>query len=216
MLLNGGVIIPNFRDLSGQRFGAWTVLKQAPNHISHSGSSYTAWECVCDCGCHRTVLTNALTSGRSSSCGCLGSQRQRATAKKNFTTHGESKTRLYKIWAGMRKRCRDQDNRNYGARGITVCDQWNDYMTFREWAATHGYDDTKSIDRIDVDGNYCSENCRWATSVAQANNRRSSVTYTINGITLTLAEWARKYNKPYKLLWKKLKAGKQLEDLLIA
>lgn len=117
----------------------------------------------------------------------------------------------------MRKRCNNPNSsnyRNYGGRGITVCVEWDDYSQFRGWALSNGYGDDKSIDRIDVNSGYKPDNCRWVTSVAQANNRRSSKWYTVNGVTHTLAEWARLYEIPYKQLWKDVKAGKQLKELL--
>ena len=209
--------IPNFIDLTGHRFGSWTVIGKAPNHISQTGKSYTAWNCKCDCGIQKVVIGNSLRSGRSTSCGCVHKIKQVEVAKKNFSTHGETKTRLYQIWAGMRKRCnnpRAYNYSNYGGRGITVCKEWDNYLTFRDWAFANGYDDNKSIDRIDVNAGYCPENCRWATSVAQANNRRSSKQYSMNGVTHTLSEWARIYELPYKTLWKKIKAGNRLKDIL--
>lgn len=210
--------MPDFKDLTGRRFSRWTVIERAPDHISSGGYKFTAWKCRCDCGNEKVVLSNALISGRSESCGCLHAEHQADIARSNFKTHGSSKTRLYHIWAGMRKRCYDQsasNYSNYGGRGIKVCDEWNSgYGQFRDWALAHGYRDGLSIDRIDVDGDYTPDNCRWADRVLQANNRRTSVCYEYNGVTHTIAELARLYNLNYKSLWKKLHNGASLDSIL--
>lgn len=109
-------------------------------------------------------------------------------------THGGSKTRLYGIWKQMRIRCRCATNptyRFYGARGISICKEWDDFATFREWALSHGYTDSLTIDRIDNDGDYCPENCRWITKAEQSRNTRNCKSYSYHGITLTHNEWAR-------------------------
>ena len=187
------------------------MLRRAENHISSGGNTFTAWWCMCDCGSEpRIVLTNALTSGRSKSCGC-----QKDTIRKvchdNFTTHGESKTRLYRVWVGMRKRCYDSNSSNYylyGARGVKVCDEWARFELFRDWALAHGYNDSLSIDRVDVNGDYEPDNCRWSDRITQANNTRANVRYTINGETHTIAEWSRICGISQKMASKKLKSGK--------
>lgn len=110
-------------------------------------------------------------------------------------THGGSKTRLYRIWKQMRVRCRCQTNptyRFYGARGITICPEWNDFAVFRDWALSHGYDDTLSIDRIDNDGNYEPSNCRWIPRAEQSRNTRNCKVYEHDGVKLTHNEWARR------------------------
>lgn len=110
-------------------------------------------------------------------------------------THGDSKTRLYRIWKQMRIRCRCVTNPNYkhyGARGISVCPEWDDFAVFREWALSHGYAEELTIDRIDNNGNYEPDNCRWITQAEQARNTRNCKRYTHDGITLTHNAWARK------------------------
>lgn len=108
--------------------------------------------------------------------------------------HGGNGTRLYQIWKSMRERCTcPHSNRfqHYGGKGIKVCSEWDDYTKFREWAYQNGYDDTLTIDRIELDKDYCPENCRWATYTEQANNKSNSVHVTFNGETHTYAEWGR-------------------------
>jgi hypothetical protein len=109
-------------------------------------------------------------------------------------THGGTGTRLYEIWCCMKKRCynpKDKRFKNYGGRGITVCDEWkNDYLTFKLWATSNGYQDDLTIDRISVDGNYCPENCRWATAKEQMRNTTRNHFVTAFGETKTIAEWS--------------------------
>lgn len=110
-------------------------------------------------------------------------------------THGGSKTRLYRIWKQMRIRCRCVTNptyKFYGARGIYICTEWEDFIKFREWALANGYADSLSIDRIDNDGPYSPENCQWVTMKEQARNTRNCKRYEHNGVTMTHNEWAEK------------------------
>ena len=118
----------------------------------------------------------------------------------------------------MKKRCTNPsayNYENYGGRGITICDEWKDFESFMKWSVENGYDDKLSIDRIDVNGNYSPDNCRWVTCVVQANNRRSTVFYEIDGVSMSLADWARKYNLNYKKIYKQIKSGKTtLEEII--
>lgn len=211
--------LPEFRDLTGRKFGEWTVIRRVENHITSTGQKYTQYECECSCGTRRNVIGNSLRSGRSTSCGCNQKKVAANFAKENFTTHGESKTKLYKIWAGMHKRCDNPNASNYniyGGRGINVCDEWSCFTNFRDWALSHGYDDSLSIDRIDVNKGYSPSNCRWATRLEQSNNTRSNVFIEYNGETHTIAEWARLYNIPYKRLHKRLmKNGNVMKEEML-
>lgn len=201
--------MPKLNDLTGKTFGNWVVLERMDNYKTPNGNTYTQWRCQCKCGSSpKGVLANALLSGKSTSCGCMRKKHQQFFCRENFTTHGESNTRLYKIWAGIKKRCLNQTSsnyRNYGGRGISICSEWLDFVTFKDWAIHNGYTDESSIDRIDVNGNYSPDNCRWVDRITQANNRRTSTMYTLNGETHTLAEWARIYNVNYKMLHKKVR-----------
>ena len=118
----------------------------------------------------------------------------RGEATSNYR-HGLCGTRLYTIWSDMKARCTNPNKAKYaryGARGITVCDEWmNSVQAFYDWAMANGYRDDLTIDRIDNDGNYCPENCRWTTQITQQNNRSSNHFITYEGQTLTIAEWAR-------------------------
>ena len=202
--------------MTGLRFGKWTAIFRAEDHITKSGYHFTKWFCRCDCGTEKAVTANSLLSGRSSSCGCDKSANA-ITAKKNFTTHGETKTRLYQIWAGMRKRCNNQNSYNYkhyGGRGISVCSEWDDFLAFKEWAVNNGYDDSLSIDRIDVDGDYTPLNCRWADNITQANNKRTNHKIEHNGVIYTVAELARLIEVPYDYLCENYNKGRTVDEII--
>lgn len=207
--------MPQFKNLQGKRFGKWTVLNREPDIVSPAGTHYTAWLCRCDCGTVRTVRSSSLLNGKSVSCGCEQRRIASETMQKVATTHGESKTRLYGIWAGMKKRCQNPKATNYsdyGGRGICVYEEWEYYPAFRDWALLNGYDDEKSIDRIDNDGDYRPDNCRWATRKEQCNNRRSNVYWTYADETYTIAEWAEILNVSYDDIWATIKCLSILEE----
>lgn len=208
--------MPEFKDLTGKQFGKWIVVSQARNHVTKNGNTFTKWFCRCECGNEKEVFANSLLNGRSKSCGC-DNHKHTIVCKNNFTTHGASKTRLYKIWAGMHKRCENNNTSNYsdyGGRGITVCHEWDDFVVFKDWALKNGYTDSLSIDRIDVNGCYCPDNCRWSTKREQANNRRNTKLYNAFGKTQPLSVWANECGKSYKYLHKRLSKGQSLEEII--
>ena len=137
---------------------------------------------------------------------------------KNHLKHGKRNTRLYTIWRSMRQRCYNpKTNRykNYGGRGITVCEEWNNSFTaFHEWATANGYEDNLTLERKDVNGNYEPSNCRWATYKEQANNMSNSVHLTYNGETHTMAEWADITGIKKATIWERLKKGWSIDDAL--
>ncbi|WP_294662502.1 hypothetical protein [uncultured Ruminococcus sp.] len=183
--------MPDCINLTGKRFGRWTVL----NKVGRINNALY-WHCVCDCGKEKDVRGDHLRSGKTTSCGCLRTELIKGLAEKN-AKHGMYDTRIYHIWQHMKQRCSPSCPKheidNYYGRGIKVCDDWaNSFPTFYDWAISHGYSDDLSIDRIDSNGNYEPDNCRWATNKEQANNKRITKYITYNGETLPLSVWAEK------------------------
>lgn len=177
-----------FQNLIGQRFGQLIVIERSEKR--KNGMAF--WTCCCDCGkTTQPIRTSDLKNGKTKSCGCL----------QNKPKHGMSYSRIYQTWADMKGRCRNQNNKNfknYGGRGIKVCDEWNNsFEAFYEWAMANGYSDNLTIDRIDVNGNYCPENCRWVSFKIQENNTRRNRFLTYNGKTQTMKQWAEEMGISY-------------------
>lgn len=188
-------------DLSGKRYGRLTVIRRADKKDTNNSRAY--WECVCDCGNKTVVYRSNLTSGKTTSCGCF--QQEKATEQ--ATKHNGAGTRLYRIWIGLRGRCSNPNvphYTNYGGRGIKVCDEWQTFEPFYEWAMANGYRDDLTIDRKDNDGDYCPENCRWATNKEQSNNTRKTIKIEFNGQTKTLSDWAQHIGVRRECLWKRI------------
>lgn len=136
---------------------------------------------------------------------------------RNHLIHGDSHTRLYHIWKSMRERCRVKSHTSYeryGARGIEVCSEWEDYQTFKKWALDNGYNETLTIDRIDVNGDYEPANCRWATYKEQANNTRKNRILTAFGKTMTMTQWSEITGIKVATIWARLHKGWSIEDAL--
>ena len=179
------------RNLEGQRFGKLVAVEC----VGRDRHKNALWLCRCDCGREKVVVSRSLVSGNSKSCGCLETGRFMNGVGRIM--HGGSGERLYRVWGGMRNRCYDKnrpDYPNYGGRGIRVCDEWlHDYSAFRDWAYANGYDPSLSgkecsIDRIDVDGDYCPENCRWVSMKVQTFNKRNTHRIEYRGKMITLTE----------------------------
>lgn len=192
-------------DLTGQRFNKLVVLSSAPDHVKPNGDCVARWNCECDCGNFTVVDGASLKNGHTKSCGCLQGEHHMDSC------HNVGRTRLYRIWQDMRQRCSNPNNngfQDYGGRGITVCDEWNNsYIAFKEWATSNGYADDLSIDRIDVNGAYEPSNCRWSTFVEQANNTRTNRSVTYNNETLTLAQWRKRLGFKRGVLEYRLNSG---------
>lgn len=198
-------------DLTGKKFERLTVIKRVEN----SKSGQTRWLCKCDCGNETIVWGNHLRSGHTRSCGCINKEICAKIPHK--AKHGFHGTRLYRIWTGMKNRTSPNQKasfKNYSGRGITLCDEWKEFMPFYNWAMNNGYKDTLSIDRIDVNGNYEPSNCRWATFETQQNNKRTNRYISYNGETHTMSEWNKIKKFPYRLLNNRLKYGWSIERAL--
>lgn len=180
----------NCKDITGMKFNMWTALERTGKNKS---GGYM-WRCRCDCGAERIVEGRSVRIGTSKCCGCTRGKNNAWNVK-----HGGKKERLYSVWKSMKSRClnkNDPSYNRYGGRGISICSDWLDYAKFRNWALFSGYDPKSeyrkcTLDRINNDGNYCPENCRWVTQKIQ-NNNRSSNHYVTNsdGVSRTLSGWA--------------------------
>lgn len=203
------------RDIVGERFGSLTVLRRVEDKVSPKGYKKPQYECVCDCGNKKVVVKGNLLTGNTTSCGCYKEELDH----KRFLKHGyaENPDKLYQKWLSMRNRCLNPNAtgyENYGGRGIKVCAEWDDYEVFREWAIDQGYKEGLTIDRIDVDGNYEPNNCRFTTMKEQNNNRRTTNFHTYNGKTQSEMKWAEEYGISYEALKTRLKYGWSFEDAL--
>lgn len=128
----------------------------------------------------------------------------------NHTKHGMRHTRIYAIWRSMRQRCQNPNcccYSKYGERGIAVCEEWNDFPTFLKWAMDNGYRDDLTIDRIDVNGNYCPENCRWATRTQQANNKRNTKYLKVKNSIKSFHEWSKETGIKQTLISARIQKG---------
>lgn len=177
-------------DITGQKFGRLTVIEMA----GRSKSGRVLWRCKCDCGNEKIVKGVELRKGCVCSCGCLHKDVMAKVNRQTKTTHGGVHSRLYSIWRGMKKRCYCENSEayhNYGGRGIKVCDEWKEsFENFMKWAMQSGYDAKLTIDRIDVNGDYTPQNCKWSTTREQQLNKRNNHLLTMNGVTHPISKWA--------------------------
>lgn len=197
------------KDLSGQRFGLLTVVERA----GKAKNGNMLWKCQCDCGNTTIVHSTSLVQGSTMSCGCY----HRARTVETKYKHGETKTRLYRIWSGMFSRCyttRPKFVASYVSRNIAVCDEWKDYEAFRNWAISNGYRNDLTIDRINVNGNYEPSNCRWVSQKVQQNNRSNNHLLTFNGRTQTLSQWADELGMRAMALQHRIARGWTVEQAL--
>lgn len=199
------------KDLTGMTFGRWKVVEYAGQNKQRS----SMWLCECQCEKHtqRVVLGKSLKNGTSKSCGCLKNELSSKRAK-----HNSVGTRLYRIWRNMKERCYNPNNtyyKNYGERGITICDEWRDnFVEFQKWAISNGYQDDLTIDRINNNKGYEPNNCQWATRMEQSNNLKKNIILEYNEEKHTMAEWSRILNISYIALCHRIERGWSVERAL--
>ena len=188
-------------DIVGQRFFKLVVLE----YIGGSNGD-PSFLCKCDCGEKKVILLGSLMSGNTRSCGCW---------RMGLNT---SNPRLRATWGNMKSRCNNPNDtrfKNYGGRGIRVCDEWNNSSeSFGEWALSNGYSKELTIDRIDNNGNYSPENCKWATMLEQSRNKRNNTVTTINGITKILKDWANYWGLPPSVVSDRYRRGDRGDRLM--
>lgn len=183
-------------DLTGQRFGRLTVIKRTEEIATNKSAK---WHCVCDCGNYCIKTSSSLRRFEKNSCGCWKSE----ITSKLFKKYYNLDRKLYEIWKGIKARCfniNSKDYRNYGGRGITICDEWLDYNVFSNWAIYNKYINGLTIERIDVNGNYCPENCCWIENKYQGQNTRKVKRFIYNEKSYTIRQLSENFNVNYYAL----------------
>jgi len=207
---------------TGEKFGRLTVIKLdhiqeyiSPNDVISNKEYYL---CKCDCGNECIILKKSLKLGYTKSCGCFRKEIAKKEAEK--IKHGLIKTRLYNIFSCIKTRCYNKKHNyfnNYGGRGITICDEWlnkkNGFITFYNWAMDNGYQENLTIDRIDNNGNYNPDNCRWIIHKEQCRNQSSNVNITYNGETHCIAEWAEILNIKSSFIYNRIHKNWSIEKI---
>lgn len=206
-------------DLTGMRFGRLVILC-----FAYKDSGYHSfWKCQCDCGNTKNIRSDHLFSGASVSCGCYRSEFSAIQGKSKLTKHGWYGTKLYARWIGMRERCSNPNVagwKNYGGRGISVCQEWYDsFESFKDWALANGYKEDAprgecTLDRINPNGNYEPSNCRWLTIFEQQSNKRNNHWVTYLGKQYTVSQISRKFGICGQTLVGRIEQGMTVEEAL--
>lgn len=197
----------SLKDYAGVRFGRLTAVRLIEREELYNDHR---WLFVCDCGAEKVARIKSVRGGHTQSCGCLA----KAVIAARNKTHGLSRTSpgAYRSWKDMRSRCNQPSNTDfhlYGGRGIRVCERWSSFANF--YADMGDRPEGMSIDRIDVNGHYAPDNCRWATSTEQANNKRNNVVIEIDGVKDTLANWCKVYGVRRETARARMKSGQPLD-----
>lgn len=199
----------------GRKYNRLLILEELYNYNRRT------FLCLCDCGIYKKVALNVLKSGNTKSCGCYSkykSSQRKGVSNTHNIVHGMINTSEYKSWCSMKERCYNVNNKkykDYGGRGITICDMW--LNSFENFYADMGAkpSESHSIDRIDVNGNYEPNNCRWATKKQQSNNKRNNIFYEYKNKKMTLGDISELVNVSYQLLWNRIHKQKMsLEDAI--
>lgn len=190
-------------NLLGKKFGRWLVIGKIKENKK------LLWLCQCECGNIGKVNSFSLLQGKSKSCGCL----QKEITKKRLTTHNQTNKRIYNIYYNIKQRCynkKEKRYKDYGGRGITICDEWlgdNGFVNFYNWSIKNGYQDDLTIDRIDNNGNYEPSNCRWTNLETQTNNKRNTIYFEFFGIKKSLKQWINFMGWNYKTYYARYSRG---------
>ena len=201
-------------DLTGNKFGYLTAIRMSD--VRTPKTHRIQWECVCECGKQVVIPAHKLRGGETKSCGCHKYDCNHRSKK------AKNNPRLYNIYRGMKKRCENPTHyayKDYGGRGITICDEWEKFGPFCDWALANGYDPNASakqctLDRIDNSKGYSPDNCRWTTMLEQNNNKRNNKFLTYNGKTQTVAEWSRECGLKSNVIAQRLHRGWSVEKTL--
>jgi hypothetical protein len=208
------------KNLEGKKFGRLLALE-----YEGTKNKNAFWKCVCDCGNIVSIPYTRLAYGRTKSCGCLAKEIRIAQAKERFSKHNKSNSQIYEIYTAIKERCYNKNNssyKNYGGRGITMCDEWkNDFNSFYKWSMENGYSEEKlqsgrnklSIDRIDVNGNYEPNNCRWVDTKTQANNKRTNRLLFYKGKYYTVKQVSELKNCSYGSIQYRIRKGWSVEEI---
>lgn len=191
-------IKPNDFQWVGQKFNKLTVVGAVWN-----GRRWL-WKCSCECGGESVAYPNQVMRGRTKTCGCGKS----VTFHDMHFKHGDAGTRLHSIWKGIRNRCgKNTHSKDYGDRGISVCEEWSDYTVFKEWALSHGYEDGLTIERKDVNGNYCPDNCEWIPPGDQSRNTRKTIIVEHEGRRAPVSVWCDELGLKRSTVYDRIRRG---------
>ena len=209
--IDKAILMSPRKDLIGMRFGRLLVVKEEGRTKEKS----VLWGCLCDCGNYTIVISGSLQSGATTSCGCYGAEARRASRLK----HGMSGTKMHYTYVGILHRCYNKNSNvyhNYGGRGISVCDEWVGPEGLINFVRDMGVppSDKHQIDRINNDGPYSPENCRWVTSKENCRNTRRNINITFNGKNQCVAAWAEETGVNSNRIYDELKKGLTLEQIL--
>ena len=188
------------------------VMIWNPDNLVEYAKDHSIKECANKYGCSRGTMSSYMYRHKIRHC-----EGRPKGVDNPLYKHGHSNTRLHKVWQNMRNRCYNSntpDYKYYGGRGIKICKDWNDFTVFELWAMSNGYSDTLTLDRIDVNGDYCPANCRWATRKEQSNNKRNLHIIEHKGEIKTLTEWSKTLNIPISTLYRYLASEKSLEKAI--
>lgn len=205
-----------FIDMKGQKFNHWTVISQ----YGKDKNGNSLWLCECDCNdkTQKIVSGTSLRFGKSKCCGCTRGEKLKTHGKSSKKNTSELDKKIYKTWESMKQRCFNKNRKeykNYGGRGVRVCEEWiSDFINFYNWSIENGVDLDLSIDRIDVNGNYEPDNCRWITFREQQNNKRYNHLLTFEGESKTIAEWERELGYKKGVLRMEIHRGKTLDEIM--